>query len=51
MKLPLFGEKRVKAKNFFKLSSRDQKKIIVNAVKKSNEKQKELYDKYPYIFN
>lgn len=43
--------KKVKAKNFLKLKSRDQKKILMEAVKKSNEKQYKLYKKYSYIFD
>lgn len=51
MTFPFIGTKRrTKSQNFFKLSSRDQKKIIMKAVKESNEKQLKLYKKHSYLF-
>lgn len=47
MDLKIFGsKKRVKSKNFVKLSSKEQKEIIMKAVKESNKKQEKLYSTY-----
>ncbi len=51
MKMPFFkNKKRIKTSNFLELPSRDQKKIIMKAARKSNEKQLKTYKKYAYLF-
>lgn len=51
MKLPLLRKGRKEGKkSFLDLSSREQKKIIMKAVKKSNEKQRELMKKHSLVY-